>query len=87
MRLNRVAISMTIALMLTCWGLAQVPGQETNKQENKEAQEQLKLDHKADKAQAKADKDERKALKSKKVKKADKSQDKANEAADKAANP
>jgi hypothetical protein len=51
---------------------------QTNVQENKQTQRQLKQAHKADKAQAKADKAERKAAKSKKVKKAAKAQDKAN---------
>jgi hypothetical protein len=87
MTLKRVALSMTMVAMLAGSGWAQVPVQDMNKQENKDAQAQVKQDHKADKSQAKADKDEQKALKSKKVKKADKSQDKANDAADKAANP
>ncbi len=56
---------------------------QTNMQENKDAQHQLKQEHKADKAQAKADKAERKALKSRKQKKADRAQDKANREADK----
>jgi len=87
MRPKEAAIAITMALALVGAGRAQVPGQDTNKQENKDAQAQLKQDHRADKAQAKADKAEQKALKSKKVKKADKDQDKANDAADKAANP
>jgi len=86
MKLKEAATAMTIAVMLAGIGWAQVPGQDTNKQENKDAQAQLKQDHNADKAQAKADKAEQKALKSHKVKKADEKQDKANDA-DKAANP
>jgi hypothetical protein len=82
MRFLQVSAAIALSVMLSGAGMAQ-----TNVQDNKDAQTQLKQDHKADKAQAKADKDEQKAAKTKQAKKAAKSQDKADRAADKAANP
>ncbi len=76
MRLFQILGAAALATMLGMPGRAQ-----SNVQDNKTEQRQLKADRKADKAQAKADKDERKALKSDKVKKADKQQDKADKAA------
>ena len=82
MKIHQLAAALTLGLVLIGPGLAQ-----SNVEANKDAQKQLKQEHKAHKAQAKADKDKRKALDTKEQKKADKAQDKANREANKATTP
>src|SRR5665213_2856318 len=81
MRFHKLATgALALSFVLAGSGFAQ-----TNVEQTRMTQKQLKQQHKADKAQAKADKAERKVLKTKQQKKADKAQDKADREAAKAA--
>lgn len=82
MKLYQVAAALMLSVAVNGASYAQ-----SNLQDNKDTQRQLKQEEKANKAQAKADKAERKALNSHKVKKADKAQDKANRETEKAVTP
>jgi len=80
MKFYKTVAASLLSVVLMGSGFAQ-----SNVDQTRETQQQLKQQHKADKAQAKADKAERKAMKTKQQKKADKAQDKANREAAKAA--